>query len=136
MSRSTKTGRAMRSNFGRARLSICGRARLLPSLALIAILGSANLGQATETGPQLQCSEPRSCCLCPDDYCPKLQPCVPCAPLGCCNDYCPKLMPCTAPLIYCGPNDYCPKPCCFYLPPCWPAWYSCGTAQYAAAASR
>ena len=71
--------------------------------------------------------EARSCCVCPDDYCPKPLPCVPCAPRGKCDNYCRKPLPC-APCVggYCGPDDYCPKPCNFYLPPCWPAWYTCG----------
>ena len=98
-------------------------------VVVLLIVASARLAAAAESGPISTCCEARSCCTCPDNYCPKPLPCVPCAPLGQCDCYCPKPMPCTSPLRYCGPNDYCPKPCCLYLPPCWPAWYSCGALE-------
>lgn len=95
------------------------------AIAIIYVRMSAavDLGSAASSG------DARCCCVCCDDYSLKPQPCVPCAPIGRCNDYCPKPMPCTAPLRYCGPNDFCPKPCNLYLPPCWPAWYSCGLPE-------
>jgi hypothetical protein len=112
------------------RLHHFGRARLLPSLALLAIFGTAHDGAAVEVDAAATNCTARRCCTCPNDYCPKPLPCVPCAPLGKCDCYCPKPLPCPpCPLRYCGPNDYCPKPCCLYLPPCWPAWYSCGSLE-------
>jgi hypothetical protein len=93
------------------------------ALLMVAVLTPSSI--AADTGPVATCCDARSCCTCCDNYCPKLLPCVPCAPRGCCDSYCPKPMPWTKPLCYCGPNDYCPKPC-IYVPPCWPAWYSCG----------
>jgi len=70
----------------------------------------------------------RRCCKnCPNDYCAKPMPCA--TPLRFCgpNDYCAKPMPCETPKRYCGPDDYCRKPCNIWLPPCDPAWYTCGT---------
>jgi hypothetical protein len=96
-------------------------------LVLAVMVAKATL--AGDLGPATSCCDARRCCTCPDNYCPKPQPCVPGAPWGCCDDYCPKPMPCAQPLRYCGPDDYCPKPCCLYLPPCWPTWYSCGAAR-------
>jgi hypothetical protein len=51
-------------------------------------------------------------CCCPDDYCPKPEPCVRCVPRSCCpDDYCPKPQPCV-PCVprSCCPDTYCPKP--------------------------
>src|SRR3990172_4664755 len=95
-----------------------GRVRLLSSLALLMIIGFAHRGRATDVGPIATGCDARSCCVCPDDYCPKPLPCVPCAPLGKCDCYCPKPLPCPpCPLRYCAPNDYRPKPYCFHLTP-------------------
>lgn len=99
---------------------------MIRGVAILIAVWVSSAAAAADFGPVDVRCDARSCCLCCDDYCPKSMPCVPCAPNGCCNDYCAKPMPCTAPLNYCGPNDFCPKPCNMYLPPCWPAWYSCG----------
>jgi hypothetical protein len=109
------------------RAIVVGRARLLPSLGFVLAVAIAHNTLSAEIGPATRCCETYRCRTCPDNYCPKPQPCVPCAPLGCCNDYCPKPLPCLpCPLCYCAPNDYCPKPYCLNLSPCWPAWYTCG----------
>jgi hypothetical protein len=99
---------------------------MIRCLATMALLAMAVVVEAADIGPVSNYCDARRCCTCPDSYCPKPQPCVPCALRGCCDDYCPKPMPCTASLRYCGCDDYCPKPSCIRLPPCWPAWYSCG----------
>jgi hypothetical protein len=114
-----------------------GRVRLLPSLALLVMLVVAHVSTAAEITPIETNCDARRCCVCPDYYCPKPLPSVPCAPLGNCDCYQAKPLPCPPCFLhYCAPNDYCPKPSCLYLPPCWPAWYTCGVVECKTAAKR
>ena len=108
-----------------------GRLVRIACLLIIVLAVCSGRTRVFASEPTCAPCEPRSCCTCCDNYCPKPQPCVPCAPLGCCNDYCAKPYPCPpCRLCYCRPNDYCPKPYCLNLSCCWPAWYSCGQTDY------
>jgi hypothetical protein len=75
--------------------------------------------------PWSTCHPPCPCCL--DDYCPKkLPPCPPRTASHAPDDYCPNALPHVTG-VKCGwVDDYCPKPCCIWLPPCPPPWYTCG----------
>lgn len=67
----------------------------------------------------------RSCCFCPDDYCPKLLPCVPPNPKGCVDDYCQKPQPCVPRNPTGCVDDYCPKTCPLFLGNLCEPWYTC-----------
>jgi hypothetical protein len=67
----------------------------------------------------------KPCPCCPDDYCGKPQPAACVVTCFGADDYHPKPLPGAKPLPCCGVDDYCPKPYSFFLPPCYPPWYTC-----------
>jgi len=82
-----------------------------PACAALRVSSRGPLAQAI--GDQRCCAQcAAQPCWCPDDYCPKPQPCVPCPNYCVCPDtYCPKPQPCVPCPNYCVyPDTYCPKP--------------------------
>ena len=110
--------------------------RSLQALACLALLSLP----ASAGGPLdnlLGCGVPD--CIgkwCPDDYCPKKEPCVGVSLCFGCDDYCPKNAPCVSARLCFGCDNYCEKcppkvcsgPLCQYLK-CGPSGHSCGCAK-------
>jgi hypothetical protein len=112
--------------------------RSFPAVALVVLL-SLPVSAGGPWDNLFRCPCPVPDCIgkwCPDDYCPKKEPCV-CVPLRFgCDNYCGKKEPCVCVPLCFGCDDYCgkcpPKVCSgplYRSLKCGPSGQCCGCAK-------